>query len=44
MLEAINAREIDADDAYRFAVDKKKFVRFVTDTSILPKLDLDDSA
>ncbi len=28
--------------AGKFAADKKKFVRFVTDTSILPKLDLDD--
>jgi twitching motility protein PilT len=42
LLDAINSREIDPDDAYRFASDKKKFVRFVTDTSILPKLDLDD--
>ena len=44
LLEAISAREIDPDDAYRFAVDKKKFVRFVTDTSILPKLDMDDAS
>jgi len=41
LLDAINAREIDPDDAYRFTEDKSKFVRFVTDTSILPKLDLD---
>lgn len=41
LLDAINARQIDADDAYRFAEDKSKFVKFVTDTSILPKLDMD---
>lgn len=40
LLEAINARLVDPDDAYRFAEDKKKFTRFVTDTSILPKLDV----
>ena len=41
LLDAIQAKEIDPDDAYRFAVDKKKFTRYVTDTSILPKLDMD---
>ena len=41
LLDAIQAKEIDPDDAYRFAADKKKFTRFVTDTSILPKLDMD---
>lgn len=41
LLEAINARQVDPDDAYRHAEDKKKFVRYVTDTSILPKLDDD---
>jgi twitching motility protein PilT len=42
LLDAIKAREIDPDDAYRFAEDKKKFTQFVTDTSILPKLDDDE--
>jgi len=42
LLDAIQAKQIDPDDAYRFASDKKKFTRFVTDTSILPKLDMDD--
>ena len=42
LLDAINAREIDPDDAYRFADEKKKFVRHVTDTSLLPKLDIDE--
>jgi twitching motility protein PilT len=39
LLEAIQRREIDPDDAYRFTTDKKQFSRFVTDTGILPKLD-----
>lgn len=36
LLDAIARREIDPDDAYRFANDRKKFERFVTDTSVLP--------
>jgi len=40
LLDAINKRQIDPDDAYRFAVDKKQFARFVTDTGIVPKLDI----
>jgi twitching motility protein PilT len=40
LLEAIQRREIDPDDAYRFTTDKKQFARFVTDTGVLPKLDL----
>ena len=43
LLLAIQAKEIDPDDAYNYAVDKKQFQRFVTDTSILPKIDLVDS-
>lgn len=39
LLEAIERHEIDPDDAFRFANDKKKFQRFVTDTSVLPTLD-----
>lgn len=42
LLDAIGKKEIDPDDAFRFAVDKKKFTRFVTDTSILPTLDSDE--
>lgn len=41
LLDAIEKKEIDPDDAFRFALDKKKFKRFVTDTSILPTLDSD---
>ena len=38
--EAIKNKEIDADDAYRFATDKDSFRRYVTDTSVLPKLEV----
>ncbi len=41
LLDAIHAKEIDPDDAIRFATDKKKFQRFVTDTEMVPKLDMD---
>jgi twitching motility protein PilT len=40
LLEAIQRKEIDPDDAIRFANDKKKFTRFVTDTGILPMIDV----
>jgi twitching motility protein PilT len=39
LLDAINAKEIDPDDAIRFANDKKKFHRFVTDTDLVPTLE-----
>jgi len=40
LLAAIQAKEIDPDHAFAYATDKKLFTRFVTDTSVLPKLDL----
>jgi twitching motility protein PilT len=40
LLESIQRKEIDPDDAIRFANDKKKFTRFVTDTSVLPMIDI----
>ncbi|HEY6643469.1 PilT/PilU family type 4a pilus ATPase [Povalibacter sp.] len=40
LLANVQAKEIDADDAYVYASDKKLFSRYVTDTSVLPKLDL----
>jgi len=43
LLQAIQAKEVDPDDAYNYAVDKKQFQRYVTDTSLLPKIDLIDS-
>ncbi len=42
LLEAVEANEVDPDDAIRYALDKKKFQRFVTDTSILPTIDSDE--
>ena len=44
LLEAINAKEIDPDDAIRFANEKKKFSRFVTDTDMVPILDIGDQS
>jgi len=44
LLEAINAKEIDPDDAIRFASDKRKFQRFVTDTDLVPTIDFGDQA
>ena len=44
LLEAIEAKQIDPDDAFRFAIDKRKFQRFVTDTSLVPVLEGDASA
>jgi twitching motility protein PilT len=40
LLEAINMKQIDPDDAFRFATDKKLFQKFVTDTTLLPTLNL----
>ena len=40
LLAAITARKVDPDDAYTYATDKRPFQKFVTDTSMLPKLDL----
>ncbi|MGH8139070.1 MAG: type IV pilus twitching motility protein PilT [Steroidobacteraceae bacterium] len=40
LLAAITAREIDPDDAYSYAMDKRSFQKFVTDTSVLPKVDV----
>jgi len=39
LLAAVTAREIDPDDAYGYATDKSALQRFVTDTSMMPKLD-----
>ena len=44
LLEAIEAKEVDPDDAFRFANDKRKFHRFVTDTSLMPVFDSEASA
>jgi twitching motility protein PilT len=44
LLAAIQAREIDPDDAYGYAHDKRQFQKFVTDTSVLPKVELSTPA
>ena len=43
LLDAIQKKEIDPDDAFRFASDKALFQRFVTDTSVLPKFEVGQS-
>jgi twitching motility protein PilT len=40
LLAAIRAKEIDPDDAFAYSTDKRQFQNFVTDTTLLPKLDL----
>jgi twitching motility protein PilT len=40
LLAAVQAKEIDPDDAYSHAHDKRVLQRFVTDTSLLPKMDV----
>jgi twitching motility protein PilT len=43
LLAAITARTIDPDDAYAYASDKRPFQKYVTDTSMLPKVDVTGS-
>jgi twitching motility protein PilT len=40
LLASVTAKEIDPDDAYVYASDKRLFSRYVTDTTLVPKLDL----
>jgi twitching motility protein PilT len=40
LLSAISARSVDPDDAYTYASDKRAFQKYVTDTSMLPKVDM----
>jgi len=42
LLEGIKNKQFDPDDAFRFATDKNAFQRFITDTSMLPKIELAD--
>jgi len=42
LLESIQANEVDPDDAYRYALDKKRFQRYVTDSDIVPTLASDN--
>ena len=40
LLDAIKMKKVDPDDAIRYASDKKKFQRFVTDTDLVEELKL----
>ena len=40
LLEVINAKEVDPDDAYRHAIDKRKFQRFVTNSDLVSLVDI----
>ncbi len=40
LLESVKNKEIDPDDAYLHASDKKQFQRFVTDPDLLPQINL----
>src|SRR6201991_2992651 len=40
LLDSLARKEIDPDDAYNYAMEKKGFQKFVTDTSMLPKLEI----
>jgi twitching motility protein PilT len=40
LLAGVQAKELDPDDAYVYALDRRVLQRFVTDTSQLPKLDI----
>ena len=40
LLEAVQNKEVDPDDAYLHAQDKKPFQRFVTDRRLLPQVAL----
>ena len=39
LLEAIQNKEVDPDDAYQYALEPKKFRRYITDASLLPEYD-----
>lgn len=40
LLQAVQNKEVDPDDAYLHANDRKQFQRFVVDSSLLPRSDL----
>jgi len=40
LMEALNSKQIDPDDAYTHATDKQLFQRFVTDPDLLPQVNL----
>jgi twitching motility protein PilT len=40
LLANVQSKEVDPDDAYVYASDKRLFAKFVTDSTVLPKFDL----
>ncbi|MGB8326302.1 MAG: PilT/PilU family type 4a pilus ATPase [Steroidobacteraceae bacterium] len=40
LLRAVVAKEVDPDDAYAYASEKRLLQKYVTDTGLMPKLDL----
>ena len=40
LLEAVQAKQVDPDDAYLYATNKKPFERYVIDRSLLPAVAL----
>lgn len=42
LLDAVQAKEVDPDHAFRYAQDKTLFQKFVTDTTILQRVDLQE--
>jgi twitching motility protein PilT len=40
LLAAIQAKEVDAEDAVSYASDKRQFQKYVSETSVVPKLDV----
>ena len=43
LLDASANREIDPDDAFRFATEKKKFIRYLTDTDLVQSEEFGDN-
>jgi twitching motility protein PilT len=39
LMAAITSRQVDPDDAYNYASEKRNFQKYVTDTTMLPKMD-----
>jgi twitching motility protein PilT len=39
LMRAISAKEVDPDDAYTYASDKKQFSKYVVDRSLLPRFE-----
>jgi twitching motility protein PilT len=40
LLDSLARKEIDPDEAVTYASDKRPFQRYVTDTSLMPKLEV----